>query len=289
MLLGAAAILTAHREEMAGSVKLMFQPGEEGYNGASHMIADGLLEEPKVDAAIAMHCLTGSRWKTGTVLCATKCLAKASSDSFRVEVRGRGTHGATPEHGTDVVNILSRIVDGLYAIRSRELSPFEPAILSVCQIHAGDADNILPGSGFLTGTFRTFNEEVQALITRRISEIAVQTAAAFGAEAQVDFHGSLRPTVNDPALCAQVSGYTRELMGEDTDSIGPVMGAEDFSEVSRLVPSVYLDLSFGSAQEGYTEAVHSPRCTFNEEALPVGAACYAWCALRWLEDQAAQS
>lgn len=96
MLLGAAAILCAHRDEMAGSVKLMFQPGEEGFNGASHMIADGLLEQPRVDAAIAMHCLTGSAWKTGTVLCATDCLAKASSDSFRVEVRGRGTHGATP-------------------------------------------------------------------------------------------------------------------------------------------------------------------------------------------------
>lgn len=288
MLLGAAAILVTNRDDMVGNVKLMFQPGEEGYNGASHMIADGLLENPKVDAAIAMHCLTGSDWETGTILCATQGSAKASSDSFRIEVRGRGTHGATPEHGIDVVNILSRVTEGLYAIRSRELSPFEPAILSVCQIHAGDADNILPDSGFLSGTFRTFREDTRTHMTQRITEIAKQTAAAFGGEALVSFCGGLHPTLNDPALCAQVSKYTQELMEEKASSIGPVMGAEDFSEISCRLPSVYLDLSFGSAKEGYTEAVHSPRCIFNEQALPVGAACYAWCALRWLEDQQTQ-
>lgn len=287
MLLGAARLLADHREDFPGAVKLMFQPGEEGFNGALHMIEDGLLEDPKVDGAIAMHCLTGSRWPTGTVLCATQGPAKASADAFTVTVRGKGTHGATPEHGIDVVHVLTQIASGLYAIRSRELSPFTPAILSICQIHAGEADNILPDTGRLSGTFRTFDEEVQGQIRRRIQEISSQIAAAFGAQAEATFSGSLHPTVNDLEMSRQVSGYVEELVGrEHADVIGPVTGAEDFSEVSRRVPSVYLDVSFGSAQEGYPEAVHSPRCLFNEEALPVGAASYAWCAMRWLEDHA---
>lgn len=114
------------------------------------MIEDGLLENPKPSAAIAMHCLTGSKWKTGTLLCATGLLAKASADTFRITLQGAGAHGATPEHGKDVVYALSRLIDGLYAIRSRELSAFTPAMLSVCQIHAGHADNILPDDGFVT-------------------------------------------------------------------------------------------------------------------------------------------
>lgn len=289
MLLGAAALLTRFRQELRGNVKLMFQPGEEGYNGAGRMIEHGLLEEPRVDAAIAMHCLTGSRWKTGTVLCAVEGPAKASADAFRIDVRGRGTHGATPEQGVDVVDTLSQLVQGLYRIRSRELSAFTPAVLSVCQIHAGTVDNILPESGYITGTFRTFGETVRKLCRRRIEEIAGHTAAARGAEASVTFHGGLHPTLNDPALCPQVFSYVRELVGEEnTDVIGPVTGAEDFSEISRRVPSVYLDISFGSGAEGYPEGVHSPRCLFNEEALPVGAACYAWCALRWLQDRGGQ-
>lgn len=287
MLLGAAALLVRHRAEFPGAVKLMFQPGEEGYNGARHMIDDGLLENPMVDAAIAMHCLTGSRWKTGTVLCALGGQAKASSDSFRITVTGRGTHGATPQHGVDVVHILTEITGLLYDIRSRELSPFTNAVLSVCRIHAGEADNILPDSGYLAGTFRTFDEETQQFFYRRIREIAEGVSGAFGAAASVEFSGSLRPTNNDPALCKEVYSLVQEFVGpEHADVIGPVTGAEDFSEVSRLVPSVYLDLSFGSAEEGYTEAVHSPRCTFNEDALPIGAACHAWCAMRWLEKHA---
>lgn len=285
MLLGAASILTAHAEELCGSVKLMFQPGEEGYNGAARMIADGLLENPRVDAAVAMHCLTGSTWKTGTVLCALDGKAKASSDTFRVAVTGKGTHGATPELGTDVIYMLSHIAEELYAIRSRELSPFTPAILSICQLHAGSVDNILPESGVLSGTFRTFDEKTQALIRRRIVEISAAAASAFGGKAEVRFGESLRPTLNDRAVSDSVFSYVCELCGEDlTAVIGPVMGAEDFSEIAHEVPSVYLDISFGSAEEGYPYAVHSPHCVFNERALPVGAACYAYCAMRWLEE-----
>lgn len=287
MLLGAAKLIYARRSELCGRVKLMFQPGEEGYNGASHMIQDGLLEAPAVDAAMAMHCLTGSKWKTGTLLCATGLLAKASADSFKVTVSGRGAHGATPEHGIDVPHILAEITSALYTIQSRELSAFTPAVLSVCRLCAGTADNLLPDSGFLSGTFRTFDLSVQKFIRRRTQEISERIASAFGARAEVTFSGSLPPTVNDASMCPKIAAYTAELVGTKyADVIGPVTGAEDFSEISCRVPSVYLDISFGSAEEGYIESVHSPRCTFNEDALPVGAAAYAWCAMRWLSDTA---
>lgn len=282
MLLGAAKILLAHRDELCGSVKLMFQPGEEGYNGALHMIEDGLLEDPHVDAALAMHCLTGSKWKTGTLLCATGLKAKASSDTFTITVKGAGIHGATPEQGTDVVYALSKVTDALYAIRSRELSPFTPAILSVCQISAGNAANILPGSGFIKGTFRTFDPETRAFMRKRIEEIATATAESCRTLAETVFSGGLAPTLNDAKLCADVFSWLKELNGDDADVIGPVTGAEDFSEVSARVPSTYIDLSFGSAEEGYPYAVHSPKCVFNEDALVTGAACHAWCAMRYL-------
>ena len=286
MLLGAATILVQHKDDFNGSIQLMFQPGEEGYNGASHMIEDGLLENPKPSAAIAMHCLTGSKWKTGTLLCATGLLAKASADTFRITLQGAGAHGATPEHGKDVVYALSRLIDGLYAIRSRELSAFTPAMLSVCQIHAGHADNILPDDGFVTGTFRTFDPEVREFIRRRIHEIAEATASAFRTIAKVEFSGGLAPTLNDKDLCPESWGYLKELSPENTDIIGPVTGAEDFSEIACRIPSAYVDLSFGSVEDGYSYAVHSPRCLFDENALPEGAACYAWLALRWLKDHA---
>lgn len=283
MLLGAATILTAHRKDFSGQVKLMFQPGEEGQNGARHMIEDGLLKDPDVDAAIAMHCLTGSKWKTGTLLCATGCLAKASSDTFRITVSGNGTHAATPEKGNDVIFVLTQIADGLYSFFNREISPFESAVLSISQIHAGETDNVLPESGFMSGTFRTFSADIQTKLKKRIVEIAGKTAELYDTAAEIQFGESLSPTLNDPALCAEIFGYVRDLMGKEySDVIGPVTGAEDFSEVSKRIPSVYLDLSFGSMDDGYVYSVHNPKCIFDENAMPIGSAGYAWCAMRWL-------
>lgn len=185
-----------------------------------------------------------------------------------------------------VVYALSRLIDGLYAIRSRELSAFTPAMLSVCQIHAGHADNILPDDGFVTGTFRTFDPEVREFIRKRIHEIAEATASAFRTTAKVEFSGGLAPTLNDKDLCPEIWGYLKELSPENTDIIGPVTGAEDFSR-NRLPHSLCLCGSqLRKCGDGYSYAVHSPRCLFDENALPEGAACYAWLALRWLKDHA---
>lgn len=284
MLLGAAKLLKARQTELAGNVKFMFQAGEEGFNGALEMVQAGILENPKVDAAMALHCLCGDRYPAGTMLCAVDGPAKASADTFSIRVYGTGCHGAMPETGVDVINILCHIQNNLQTIVSREISCFAPAVLSICHIDAGSAANILPEEGMMEGTIRTFDEAVRQKIKQRLSEIADATAAQFGGRAEVLYADCLGATINDTNLAAELFSYVKDLLGpEQTDVIGPIMGAEDFSEVSSRVPTVYMDLSFGSIKEGYPHRVHSPYFRINEEALPVGAACFAECAMRYLE------
>lgn len=287
MLLGAAKLLKERQAQLAGTVKFMFQPGEEGYNGALEMIQDGLLENPRPDAAMAFHCLCGDHHPSGTMLCALDGPAKASADEMEIRVSGKGSHGATPEQGVDVINILCHIHSSLQTILEREISPFEQAVLSICQIHAGTASNILPPEGYMTGTLRTFRQETRDAVKKRIQEIAEATAALFGGQCQVEFHNGLQPTLNDTGLAAEMFSYVRELLGEEYSGvIGPVMGAEDFSEVSARIPSVYMDLACGSVEEGYLYGVHSPYFRLNTEALPNGVASFVTCALRYLDKRA---
>lgn len=285
MLLGAAKLLISNKDKIHGNVKFMFQPGEEGYNGAQHMINAGLLENPKVDAAMAYHCLCGDPYKTGFMLCALDGPAKASADTFAINVYGKGTHGARPEHGIDVVNIMCHIQNALQTINAREIKSIEPKVLTICQINVGSAANILPDSGVMKGTIRTFNEDIRQQIKKRVIEIAQGIAETFGGRAEVIYENGLGSTINDVKIAAEMFSYVQELIGkENTGVIEPIMGAEDFSEVMCRVPGVYMDLSFGSPEEGYFYKVHTPQVTFNEDALPVGAACFAHCSVRWLEN-----
>lgn len=284
MLLGAAKLLAEHRSQVAGTIKFLFQPGEEGFNGALEMIQAGVLEQPAVEAAMAFHCLCGDHHPSGTVLCALDGPAKASADAITIRVLGKGCHGATPEQGVDVLNILCRIHSSLQTILEREISPFEQAVLSLCQIHAGTASNILPSEGFMEGTLRTFSEETRSRIKQRVREIAESTAALFGGRCEVTFHDGLQATLNDRKLAAEMFSYVCDLLDEgQAGIIGPVMGAEDFSEISARVPSVYMDLACGSVEEGYCYGVHSPHFRLNQEALPTGTACFVQCALKYLE------
>ncbi len=287
MLLGAAKILIENKDKIHGKIKFMFQPGEEGYNGALHMVNAGLLENPTVDAAMAYHCLCGDKYKMGTMLCALGGPAKASADLYTITARGKGAHGAKPELGVDVVNILCHIQNALQTINSREVEAVEPIVITVCQIEVGSAANILPESGFMKGTIRTFNPQIQKYIKKRMEVIAHGIAASLGGTADIEFSNELLPTINDKKVAADMFSYVKELIGdENTDTIGPIMGAEDFSEVMNRVPGVYMDLSFGNPEEGYAYSVHTPYCTFDENALPIGAACFSHCALRWLEENA---
>lgn len=290
MLLGAAKILMENKDKIQGRVKFMFQPGEEGYSGALFMVNAGLLENPKVDAAMAYHGFCGDKYKSGTMICALDGPSKASADLFTITVQGKGTHGARPETGVDVINILCHIQNALQTIVSREVGAVEPTVLTVCHIEAGSAANVLPQSGFMRGTIRTFNPKVQEYIKKRIKDIADGIAVTLGGTADLKFDHEVPAVINDKKVAADMFSYVKELIGEEnTDIAGPSMGAEDFSEVMNRVPGVLMNLSFGSSEEGYTNRIHSPYCTFNENTLPVGAACFSHCAIRWLEENAAPS
>ena len=283
MLLGAAKLLMDNKDKVKGRVKFMFQPGEEGYKGALHMVEAGLLENPHVDTALGMHSQSASDYPTGTIMHTTGPSA-ASADGFKVIVHGKGAHGARPEDGIDPVNILAHILIALQTINSRERNQQEPLILTIGQIIAGDACNIIPERGYFTGTIRTFNQQVREHAKRRFIEIVNGMCATFGGHADIEWTTEMAPTINDPAVTPELLGYIRALVGEENMAEVPAsMGSEDFSEVLLNVPGSYLNLSFGSKEEGYLFGGHHPKIRHNEDALPIGSAIYAQVAIEWLQ------
>ena len=284
MLLGAAKILLELKSRIKGRVKLMFQPGEEVGVGAKSMIENGLLEAPTVDAAMGLHAMVALGLNTGE-LGWYDGSALASGDMFRIDVIGRGSHGSRPEAGIDPINILCHIHSMLQTINSREKPQKEAVVLMICQIAAGDAPNVISSRGFMTGTIRTYNQEVRKFVKKRVKEIALGTAATLGGEAEVFFNLGMAPTINNKEVCTSLKEYFQELLGEEkVVKIPSQMASEDFSEVLNRVPGAFFRLGMGSRSEGYLYDGHNPRVVFNEEAMPIGAAAYAYGAIRWLED-----
>lgn len=281
-LLVAARILKEREEELQGTVKLMFQPCEEGVAGALDMVRAGVLENPRADAAMALHVVHG---KAGTVgySWTTAC---ASSDVFAITVKGKGGHGAAPHNCVDPINTAVHIHMALQAVNSREVHPDEMLVLSICEIHGGTASNIFPETVVMKGTIRTMNPEVRSFAKERLVQIAKQTAAVFRAEAAVEFlHEGVPPMRNDTILLQDTREYIDRILGEGTCYELPRMtGSEDFSVVSQLVPSVLYWVGTGSEDEGYPYGVHDPRVTFDEGSLHKMAAIYAGTAMEWLRE-----
>ena len=286
MLLGAAGLLQKHRQELAGTVRLVFQPDEEGFTGAKTMLAAGVLREaPQPQAAVALHVHSGT--PSGLVLCGRGTFM-AGCTIFRVTVEGTGCHGAMPETGIDPINIAAHIYLALQELTARELAAEVPAVVTVGRFHGGEAPNIIPGTCVLEGTIRTFDREVTARLMARIGEIAENTARAFRGSARVEELASAPPLKNDPALMNRMADWAEELVGSQRvyrmDKGG--MGSEDFASYTYEVPSAYLLLGAGTAAEDsrFGKPMHNPQVVFNEKILPEGAALYAMAALRWLAE-----
>lgn len=286
MLLGAAGLLQKHRQELAGTVRLVFQPDEEGFTGAKAMLAAGVLREaPQPQAAVALHVHSGT--PSGLVLCGRGTFM-AGCTIFRVTVEGTGCHGAMPETGVDPINIAAHIYLALQELTARELAAEVPAVVTVGRFRGGEAPNIIPGTCVLEGTIRTFDREVTARLMARIGEIAENTARAFRGSARVEELASAPPLKNDPALMNRMADWVEELVGSQRvyrmDKGG--MGSEDFASYTYEVPSAYLLLGAGTAAEDsrFGKPMHNPQVVFNEKILPEGAALYAMAALRWLAE-----
>ena len=285
MLLGAAKLLKQNQDEIEGTVKLVFQPDEEGFTGAKKMIKAGVLENPKVDAAMAMHVHSGT--PSNLILCGLGTTI-AGCNRFRIVVKGSGCHGAMPETGVDPINIAAHIYLSLQEIISREISATKAAVLTIGKFAGGDAPNIIPGEVIMEGTIRSLDKEVGEFIFNRMNEIVTSTAKMFRGEAELIELSSVPPLTNNNDLAHELTNYMKDLVGEQSvvlyESGG--MGSEDFASYSYEVPSLYVMLGAGIKQENplFGEPMHNEKVVFNEDILPTGAAMHAYSAIMWLKN-----
>lgn len=283
MLLGAARLLKEREQDLKGIVKLMFQPDEEGLTGAKLMIDGGVLENPKVDAAMAMHISIGR--KCG-VVATSYGTVMASCDRFTININGKGSHGADPHLGVDPINIAVHVHMALQELMSRETAPGDNAVLTIGRISAGTAPNIIPEEAVMEGTLRCFNADTRKFLLERLKEVCNFTAKSFRGECTVEISGSVPPVMCNDNISNAMEGYVKECIGEENTIAMPNQcgGSEDFAYVLEQVPGTYLALGAGTEEEGYIYNVHNPSVRFNENSFHVGAAVYAFCAMKWIED-----
>lgn len=285
MLLTAARMLKEREGELAGTVKLMFQPAEEIFKGSLDMIEAGVLEDPHVDAALAYHVGPG-RMPTGLCMYNDTGTMMLSVDGFRIEILGRPSHGAYPELGVDPINIGVHVHLALQELVARECSCYRSCVLTVGQFHAGSAANSIPDRAVLEGTLRTDDEELRQRVLARVREVATRQAEAFGGSAEVTSLSACPPLVCDPELTREVAGY---MEGLHIPGMAPVpdvraSASEDFSFIAQRVPSTFMYLSAGYEDERGERPAHDPRVRFNEDVLPIGSACLVRSAVEWLRN-----
>ncbi|MBK1689063.1 M20 aminoacylase family protein [Rubrivivax gelatinosus] len=285
MLLAAAQHLAKNRN-FDGTVYLVFQPAEEGGGGAREMIQDGLFERFPMEAIFGAHNWPGLEAgqfavKTGPVF--------ASSNEFKVTIRGKGAHAAMPHNGIDPVLVACQLVSAWQGIVTRNKRPIDTAVISTTMIHAGEATNVIPDSVELQGTVRTFTTEVLDLVERRMKQVADATCAAYDAACEFEFHRNYPPTINHPAETEFVRRTLTEVVGAaNVLEFEPTMGAEDFSFYLLDKPGCYFVI--GNGDGTHREAghglgpcmLHNPSYDFNDELIPIGASAWVRLAEAWL-------
>ena len=290
MLLAAAQHLARHRN-FDGTVYLIFQPAEEGGGGAREMIKDGLFEKFPMDAVFGMHNWPGPQVGRFAVSAGP---VMASSNEFRITIRGKGSHAALPHNGIDPVPIACQMVQAFQTIITRNKKPVDAGVISVTMLHAGEATNVVPDSCELRGTVRTFSIEVLDLIERRMKQVAEHVCAAHDAKCEFEFVRNYPPTVNSAAEAA----FCREVMlgivgAENVDVQEPTMGAEDFSFMLQAKPGAYVFIANGDGTHremghgGGPCMLHNPSYDFNDDLIPLGATYWVRLAEEWFARQKA--
>ncbi len=282
MLLTAAKMLKEHENELTGTVKFMFQPAEETFEGAKNMIEHGILEG--VDAALAFHVGSG-RMPLGLFMYNSGGTMMYSVDGFRITVRGRGSHGAYPQNAIDPINIGVHIYLALEALIAREVDPGKSCVITVGNFSAGSAANIIPDTAVLQGTIRSNDKASRELLVRRMKEASAKTAEVYGGSVEVEMISEVPPMICDAKLTDEMVGYMKE---QDIPGLTPIPGisasaSEDFASVAERVPTAYMYLSAGYMDERGDAPAHNPKVRFNEDVCPIGAGSLAHCAVRWLE------
>jgi len=273
MLLAAARHLSQHKH-FDGTVVLIFQPAEEGGGGAREMIKDGLFDKFPVDAVFGLHNWPGMAVGQAAVSAGP---VMASSNEFKITIRGKGCHAALPHNGIDPVPIACEMVQAFQTIVSRNIKPVDAGVISVTMIHAGDATNVVPDSCELQGTVRTFTVEMLDMIERRMKSIAEHVSAAHEATCQFEFVRNYPPTINHAKEADFTRSVLADIVGEDNVlAQEPTMGSEDFSYMLLKKPGTYFFLANGDGQHremghgGGPCTLHNPSYDFNDDLIPLG-------------------
>ena len=281
MLAGAARILADRQAELAGEIRFMFQPGEEGFHGARFMLEDGLLD-PLPDAAFALHIMPNARHgvlgsRSGPLL--------AAADMVEITVQGRGGHASMPHDTRDPVPVACEIVTALQALVTRRFNAAEAVVVTITQLDAGSAHNIIPDHATLKGTIRTLSPQNRKGMQESVLHLAQGIAAAHEMEAKVTFIPGFPPTVNDPRAVDLGEEVAGSLGGEFLRMDHPIMGAEDFSYVLEKIPGAMFFLGVAHEGDDWSQCcgLHSSRMMVDEAVLPRGAAFLAGCATHFLE------
>ncbi len=284
--MGIAQLLVQHRAELAGTIKLVFQPGEEGCGGALAMLADGVLENPKPDVALGLHVWNDQ--PLGLVAAGAGGIM-AAADLFTIKVQGKGAHGAQPQLCVDAVLIAAQVVVALQSIVARHVDPRQTAVVTVGSLHAGTAFNIIADTAELTGTIRTFDAATRDSLVQRMAEVVEHTARAMGGSATLEIKRISPATVNAASAASLVRETATEILGPEhvTDNQF-TMTAEDMSEFLSRTPGCFFFIGSASAEKGLNAPHHNAHFDIDEEVLPLGVAVLMGSALQYLAENSEQ-
>ena len=284
ILLTVAKMLNSARETFHGTVKLVFQPAEEGMGGAESMIADGILDNPKVDMTFGLHL-----WNDKPLgwLGIAEGSTMAGAEIFSIKITGKGGHGAMPHGAVDPVLAGAQIVTALQSIVSRNVPPLEAAVVSVTQFHGGDAFNVIPQTVELGGTIRTFNPEVREMVIRRSEEIATKIAEAMGCKAEFTNTRLTPAVINDGKTIKLIQTAASKVLPDlDVDTSAPTtMGSEDFAFIMEKVPGCFVFIGSANTEKGLDYGHHHPKFDVDEQALIYAAALMAQSAVEILNSK----
>jgi carboxypeptidase Ss1 len=278
MLLGTARLLANRKDELAGTVKFLFQPAEEngGKGGAKPMIQAGVMDNPKVDYVFGLH--IDNDLNSGTLGFRGGPIM-ASPDTFEIKVIGRGGHGAYPHETVDPVYVAAQVIIALQGVSGRMIDPVQPFVITIGSIHSGTKENIIPDQAILQGTLRTLDEKTRKLAKAKIAQVARGVSKAFGAKAEVDFERDAYPvTVNDVQVTEQAMKIIKKIPRTKVRVREPIMGGEDFSRFLHEAPGTFYFLGTHNPAKGCVHPNHSPRFKVDEDVLKLGTASLAMLA-----------
>jgi carboxypeptidase Ss1 len=285
MLLGAAELLSKHRDELNGTVKFFFQPAEEdgGRGGAKPMIEAGVMENPKVDYVFGLH--IGGEYPSGTFGVRAGPFM-AAPDAFDIKIIGKGGHGSRPHETIDPIYISAQLIVALQVISSRLVNPIEPFVISVCSIHSGTKDNIIPDDSRLLGTIRTLNEKTRNFAKKEVAQITKSICDAYGAKYEIHFKEDAYPvTYNDEKVTKRVSEILKTIPGTKTNEIDVKLGAEDFSRFLQKAPGTFYYVGTKNEKKDCIYPNHSSKFKVDEDVLKFGALSLAELALEFTKKE----